>query len=70
MAKLNIEAEMLREEITFKDIADLLKCSERTARNKIRGATTLSFPDAQEIKCAFFPKLDYDYLFSSSKDTA
>lgn len=61
----NLIAEMARYGIKCKDIQRILKCSEKTARNKIKGITDFTYPEAENIRNEFFPTLPLEYLFSN-----
>ena len=59
----NLLAVMARYKVTVSDIASLLKCSERTVKNKISGKTPFTYKEALSIRNIFFKKLDTEYLF-------
>lgn len=65
----NLKAEMVRKNVTTKDIAAFLEISERTARNKISGTTDFAWTEACKMHLHFFPEVDKDYLLST-QDTA
>ena len=63
----NLLAEMSRNRITRRDIADCLGVSEKTARNYINGISKISWCDTLKIKNTFFPELSLEYLFETPK---
>ncbi|MFW2500453.1 hypothetical protein OD350_03560 [Clostridium beijerinckii] len=63
----NLLAEMSRNKITRRDIANCLGVSEKTARNYINGASKISWYDTLKIKNTFFPELSLEYLFETKK---
>jgi len=64
----NLEAEMRRSGIRSEDIKNLLNCSDRTARNKIKGVTPFTFPEAEIVRNHFFPGLLMEYLFAADNN--
>lgn len=64
----NLEAEMAREKITRKDIAELLSVRHATVIDKLNGRYRLYLNEAQEIKDAMFPELTIEYLFEERAD--
>ncbi len=52
--------------VTGLQLATLLKCRQATISDKLNGAVTsgFTFDEAAKIKKAFFPEIEYDYLFS------
>jgi hypothetical protein len=61
----NLQAEMLRHAVKIPDIMQSIKCSEKTARNKVNGITDFSYPEAKRIHDDFFPTLRMEYLFAT-----
>lgn len=49
--------------IKQKTIADALNISTRTLRNKLRGETEISLPEAQIMRSKFFPDMTLEELF-------
>ena len=49
--------------IKQKAIADALNISTRTLRNKLRGETEISLPEAQIMRSKFFPDMTLEELF-------
>lgn len=64
----NLLAEMARQSISVSDLAKILKCSERTVKNKIEGKTPFTYKEAITIRNSFFKKLDTEYLFSQQQE--
>lgn len=60
----NLITEMARYGFRNKDIQKVIKCSEKTARNKINGITQFTYREAKEIKDKLFPNLNLEYLFA------
>jgi hypothetical protein len=65
---LNLQAEMLRHAVKIPDIMQSIKCSEKTARNKVNGITDFSYPEAKKIHDDYFPSLRMEYLFATDGD--
>lgn len=63
----NLLAEMARKSVTVSDLAKILKCSDRTVKNKIAGITPFTYKEATTIRNTFFKKLDTEYLFETEK---
>lgn len=61
----NLKAEMARYGVTYSDIADLVSKSPIWVENRLRGKASLPIDVAIKIRNHFFPKVSYDYLFSS-----
>lgn len=66
MAYCNLKAEMARHGIKSKDIAEVLKLSEKSISNKITGKSEFTIPEAMGIKKHFFQDKTIDYLFDKS----
>ena len=63
----NLEAEMKRYGVTLGDIQHLLKCSEKTVRNKVSGRTDFTRPEAFKVHAAYFKSVRFEYLFSEDR---
>ena len=63
----NLEAEIARNHIKKKAIADALDISERGLRKKLTGESKFTFPQAEAIRDTFFPGMDLEYLFKQSQ---
>ena len=62
----NLQAEFSRVNIPpVKGVAHALKCTERSARNKLKGITGISVEEAKIIHRKYFPNLTLDYLFAT-----
>lgn len=63
----NLDAEMAREKVTTKAVAEALGLDERSVRNKISGKTKFFYIETVKIKDTFFPKADLEYLFKTDE---
>ncbi len=63
----NLLAEIGRDKIKQKDIADTININEKTLRNKLNGITAFTFPETQVIRDTFFSDLKLEYLFASDE---
>lgn len=62
----NLEAEFVRLRLSpFTAIANVLNCSERTARNRLNKSGFSVF-EATKIKEKYFPNMTIDYLFDTT----
>ena len=62
----NLQAEFARQNIApVKGIATALDCTERCARNKLKGITAITISEAKEIHKKYFPDKTLDYLFAT-----
>lgn len=59
----NLKAEMLRKNVSYKDLASLLNTTERTISNKVYGKTFFKSNEMFLIKETFFEDIGLDYLF-------
>lgn len=59
----NLEAEIARNEIKRKDIAEALEITEKTLYNKIHGESEFSISECLTIKDMFFPEQELEQLF-------
>lgn len=64
----NLKAEMARINITTADIAVVIKKSDRTVRDRIKGKGQFSVPDATAVRDTFFPELTLEYLFTRTPE--
>lgn len=60
----NLKAEMARADVTIPAIAGVIKRSDRTVRERIKGHGCFSMPDAMAVRDTFFPGMDLEYLFA------
>lgn len=65
----NLKAEMTRNEIQRKDIADFLGLRYATVVDKINGKYQFKLEEAFSIKKRFFPNLSLEYLFETDKSS-
>ena len=62
----NLKAEYVRKGLNPKDrVMRALKCSEKTARNKLEGKTPTTIQEAEKIRDADFEGFTIDYLFAT-----
>ena len=62
----NLKAEYVRKGLNPRDrVMAILKCSEKTARNKLEEKTPLTLPEAEKIRDADFEGFTLDYLFAT-----
>lgn len=59
----NLQAEMKRFGVSVSEIQRILGCTEKTARNKISGASEFSIQEAIAIRNILFPGLRLEYLY-------
>lgn len=64
----NLRAEMIRNDIKPKDIAEFLGVRYATVIDKLNGRYDFSFNDALKIKRQFFPHHNLEYLFESKEN--
>lgn len=62
----NLKAEMIKQDITIKDIASLLNIKVDTARLKVNGKIPFRMPECKEIVSLFQENNSIDYLFSEN----
>ena len=65
MAFNNLKAEMAREGISQKQMAEFLGMTPENLRMKFAGRVNVSVPEACAIRDKWFPGLTIDYLFVS-----
>lgn len=63
----NLEAEMIRYDVSNDDIAKVINKNSRTVRNKRAGTTVFTLPEIIAIRDTFFPKLKLEYLFEQTE---
>lgn len=59
----NLQDLLRKKSISMKDFAMLLGISEKTAYNKLQGATDFTLPEVKKINKCLFPEYDFDYVF-------
>ena len=62
----NLKAEMARSDVTVAAIASISGKSYRTISDRIKGKGQFPIQDAIEVRNAFFPGMDLEYLFARS----
>lgn len=65
--KRNLMAEISRNDIKKKEIADHLHIGLDTFNDKLSGKSQFKLSEALEIREAFFPDVDFLYLFAEIK---
>lgn len=63
----NLKAEMARADVTVAEIAALSGKSWRTISDRIKGKGQFPIQEAIEVKDAFFPGMDLEYLFARTE---
>ncbi len=63
----NLQAEIARQNIKQKEMAESIGVNEKTLRNKISGVTSFTFPETKVIRDTFFPDMRLEYLFSNDE---
>ena len=66
----NLEAEMVRKDITRSDLAELLQVRYATVVDKLNGKSPLSYDEALKIKKTYFPRMNLENLFFVSNESA
>lgn len=64
----NLKAEMARKNILFKDLAKVLKITDKSVANKINGVTEFNRREMFILKKTLFPDLQIEYLFADTPD--
>ena len=64
----NIENEMTRRNVTYRDIQGVLHCSEKTVYNKLSGVTDFTYSEVKAIRDNLFPGYNLEYLFDFDED--
>ena len=64
----NLEAEMVRNGITRKDISSFLNVRYATVVQKLNGRYKFNLDEALIIKKNFFPELSLEYLFQTDEE--
>lgn len=63
----NLKAEMKRNSITIKDMAETLGKNKDVIGRKLRYPNLLKYPEAVQIRDTFFANINMDYLFEMDK---
>ena len=63
----NLKAEMARQGVMCKDLANLLGINPATVSSKINCKSQFTFEEAQKIQRGFFPELELQYLFKEGR---
>lgn len=59
----NLKGEMVKADITIKDLAFKIGITERSLRNKINGDTSFSWNEVLEIRKIVSPSMELEELF-------
>ena len=62
----NLKAEMVRKNVTVRDVARVLGVSERTAANKLSGRGQFRSSEMFRLQRVLFPERFIHYLFGGS----
>lgn len=62
----NLKAEMARNNIKIKDIAECIGITRDTFSRKLRRSTPITLDEAYAIAKIFFPNHDIEYLFAEA----
>lgn len=60
----NLKAEMIRQNVTIKDISKILDIKDATARLKVNGKITIRYSECEKISKLFSENNSVDYLFA------
>lgn len=63
----NLQAEMVRRNVTTNAIAKVICRTEKSTSLKLRGKYPITLPEAVKIRDTFFPGMDLDFLFYPSE---
>lgn len=63
----NLEAEMVREGVTRKNLAEALNVRYATIIDKLKGRYSFTLDEAFVIRNKFFPNLTLEYLFETEE---
>lgn len=66
----NLSAELKRKGITYKAVAALIGCTEKSVQNKISGATEFTLSEVLAINENLFPEYELRYLFRKVPESA
>ena len=66
----NLRAEMARDGITYKQVAEALGIDVATVCAKLNNADRLKLSEAQKIRRVFFADKELDYLFATDEKSA
>lgn len=64
----NLEAEMVREGVTRKNLAEALNVRYATIIDKLKGRYSFTLDEAFVIRNKFFPHLSFEYLFETDEN--
>jgi hypothetical protein len=58
-----LKARLVRKRISISKVAELIKCTDRTARAKLSGSSPLFMDEAKTIRDEWFPGMTLDDLY-------
>ena len=64
----NLKAEMIKQEISIKQIADVLNVKVDTARLKLNGKIPMRMQECQNVAKLFLKNNSLDYLFAQNNE--
>lgn len=59
----NLQAEMVRRNVTPVAISKVINKTEKSTRAKLYGRYPFTLPEAKMVRDTFFPGMDLDFLF-------
>lgn len=66
----NLRAELKRKGISYKAVAAVIGCSEKSVQNKVSGATEFTLSEVLAINEDLLPEFDLRYLFRKASEGA
>lgn len=66
----NLQDLLRKKSISIKDFSLLLGVSEKTAYNKLQGATDSTLSEVKKINKCLFPEYDFDYVFDITSESS
>lgn len=64
----NLEAEMIRRDVSHDSIAQSINVKSRTVRNKLSGKTPFTWPEVKTIRKNFFSDIPVEVLFATAAE--
>ncbi len=65
-----LKAEMVRADVSVKELAMKIGITERSLRNKINGITDFTMTEARKIRAKVSPEMSLEDLFKKQDDVA
>lgn len=63
---MNLRKALFDKNISIKSYAEFLNISEKTAQNKLNGASEFTFSEVEKTTRILFPEFNWTYLFAQS----